>query len=138
MSGGYQNVRVIDPTTEEPYGGSGAPPGVPTADALTTPLGHQSVTVTNTATTLAALLSAATATAKTAIPAATRTIWFQPAGDVRFAAGGDTPNTATDASRVGDNIIADQWVPLTMSVALLGAIKFVAASNTIMAVRFEG
>lgn len=107
-------------------------------DALAVPLGHQTVTVTSTATTLADLLSAATATAKTSIPAATRTIWFQPAGDVRFAAGGDTPNIAADATRVGDAILADQWVPLTMAVADLAAIKFIAASNTIMAVRFEG
>lgn len=127
-NGFFPAVVLVDPTTGKPIA----------ADiASAVPLGTQSITVKATAATLAELLSEATATDLVAVPAATRTVWLQPAGDIRWAAG-VAPNVADDASRIGDDIGEGQSWPISMSLADLAAVQLIAAADTIVSLRFEG
>ena len=109
---------------------------LPAPDAPFVPLGHQSVTVTATAATLAALLTAA-AGAITAIPAGTKLILIQPRADgVRYAHGGSTPTTAADATGIGTDLFAGGQYPVR--VDSFATLKLVAASDTVVSIEFRG
>lgn len=109
---------------------------VGTFDAPVIPLGHQTVTVTNTATTLATLLTAA-AGAITSIPAGTKVVYLQPRADgIRYAHGGTTPTTASDVTGIGTDVFQGGQYPIRLSD--FSTLKLVAASNTLLSVEFRG
>lgn len=114
-------VWPIDPVTGEPA----KPPG-----SLDVPLGQTVVTVTSTAASLATLMGGS-------LPASVRTIVFQARADgIRWAQGGETP--VLGASGIGQDWYEGAIYPLTMAVADLEAVKFVAASNTVLALTLWG
>lgn len=127
---------AIDPATGLPIGGEGGAAGMPTVDAPFTPLGHQTVTVTSTASTLAALLTAA-AGAITSIPAGTQVVYLQPRADgIRYAHGGATPTTASDVTGIGTDIFQGGQYPIRL--ADFTTLKLIAAANTLLSVEFRG
>ena len=101
------------------------------ADAPFDPLGHQTVTVTPVAASLAALLAGG------ALPQGTKLVYLQPRGDgIRYAHGGATPTNAADASGIGIDLFAGAQYPLRMSD--FATLKLIAASTTLLAVEFRG
>lgn len=109
---------------------------VGTIDAPFIPYGHQTVTVTSTASTLAALLTAA-AGAITSIPAGTKVVYLQPRADgIRYAHGGTTPTTASDATGIGTALYEGAQYPLRM--ADFATLKLIAPSSTVLAIEFRG
>lgn len=107
-----------------------------TVDAPIVPLGHQTVTVTSTASTLAALLTAAGGSIA-AIPAKTAVVYLQPRADgIRYAHGASTPTTASDATGIGTDIFQGGQYPIRL--ADFSSLKLVAASNTLLSVEFRG
>lgn len=106
----------------------------PAPDAAFLPLGHQSVTVTGTALTLAALLTAAGG-AIAAVPVGTRLVYLQPRADgVRYAHGNSTPTTG--AAGIGTDLFQDAQYPLRLTD--LATLKLVAPSNTVLGIEFRG
>lgn len=110
-----------------------------TVDAPIVPLGHQTVTVTNAAATLAALLTAA-AGAITSVPAAAREIWLWPVtGDVVFTLDSSTPVKATDATLRGSLIAQDMQRSFRLaSASAIGAVKLIADANVVLSIEFRG
>lgn len=103
---------------------------------LPIPRGHQSVVVTSTASTLAALLTAAGG-AISAVPSGTQMVYLQPRADgIRYAHGGSTPNTVAGAGSVGTDLFAGAQYPIRF--ADLGNLKLVAAANTVLSIEFRG
>lgn len=103
---------------------------IPAGPAPFAALGHQTVTVTSTAATLATLLGAA-------IPAGTRTVILQPRADgIRYAHGGATPTFAADVTGIGTDIFEGQQLGLTM--ADFASLKLVAAVDTLLSLEFRG
>jgi len=99
-----------------------------------TPLGHQTVTVTATAQTLAALLAAAGG-AIAAVPAGTKLVYLQPRGDgVRYAHGDTVP--ATGAAGAGIDLFDGGQYPLRL--ADFASLKLVAAGSVALSVEFRG
>lgn len=106
---------------------------LPAPDAPFTPLGHRTVTVTATAQTLAALLAAVSA----AIPNGTKLVYLQPRGDgIRYAHGGATPTTASDATGIGTSLYEGAQYPLRL--ADFSTLKLIAPSSTVLAIEFRG
>ncbi|MCX5512288.1 hypothetical protein C3941_09475 [Kaistia algarum] len=105
-------------------------------DAPAVPLGHQTVTVTNAAQTLAQLLTAA-AGAIAAIPANTKLIYLQPRGDgIRYAHGATTPTTAADATGIGTALYEGAQYPLRLDD--FATLKLIAPSNVVLSIEFRG
>lgn len=105
-------------------------------DAPFMPLGHQTVTVTATAQTLAQLLTAAGG-AIAALPTGTKLIYLQPRADgVRYAHGGSTPTTVSDVTGIGTDLFAGGQVPIRL--ADFATLKLVAPSNTLLSLEFRG
>ena len=116
--------------------GAGANGAAPVRDAPFVPLGHQSVTVTSTAATLAVLLTAA-AGAIASIPAGTKVVILQPRGDgIRYAHGGVTPTLTADATGIGAALSQDGQYPLRITD--FSSLKLIAPSNTVLSVEFRG
>ena len=109
---------------------------LPEPDAPFVPLGHQSVTVTSTAQTLAALLTSAGGVIA-AIPAGTKLVYLQPRADgIRYAHAGSTPTLAVDATGIGTALFEGAQYPLRL--ADFATLKLVASSNTVLSIEFRG
>jgi hypothetical protein len=118
------------------FGDGSFVPVVASDDLFATPLGHQTVTVTNAAQTLAALLTAAVG-AIVAIPANTKLIYLQPRGDgIRYAHGGSTPTTAADATGIGTALYEGAQYPIRLDD--FATLKLVAPSNVVLSIEFRG
>ena len=105
-------------------------------DAPFVALGHQSVTVTSAAATLAELLSTADG-AIASVPDGTQVIYLHPRGDgIRYAHGGSTPTVATDISGIGTDIFQGGQYPIRMTD--FSSLKLIAASSTVLSIEFRG
>lgn len=118
---------------------TGAPVGLPVSDAPIVALGHQTVTVTNAAATLAALLAAAAGTIPS-VPADAREVWLWPVtGDVVITLDGSTPVKATDTTLRGSLIAQDMQRSFRFSsAAAIGAIKLIGSANVVLSIEFRG
>ncbi|MCX5514250.1 hypothetical protein C3941_24025 [Kaistia algarum] len=109
---------------------------LPAPDAAFVPHGHQSVIVTSTAQTLAALLTAAGG-AIAAIPAGTKLVYLQPRADgIRYAHGGTVPTLATDATGIGTVLFEGAQYPLRLGD--FATLRLIAPSNTVLSIEFRG
>lgn len=105
-------------------------------DAPFKALGHQTVTVTSTAATLATLLAAAAGDIAQ-IPVGTKVVYLQPRADgIRYAHGGTTPTTTADVAGLGTDLFEGQQIPIRLDD--FSTLLLVAASSTLLSLEFRG